>query len=114
MSAKVTDRKGRWRNLTIAFRASPQENEQINEFVRLCGISKQQYLINNMLKKDVIVKGNPRVFKTLQSEMTRIIKQLYRIRDSTELSEEQLEHIKDITELYLKLMNKDSNSDMQE
>ena len=91
-----------------------QENEQINEFVRLCGISKQQYLINNMLKKDVIVKGNPRVFKTLQSEMTRIIKQLYRIRDSTELSEEQLEHIKDITELYLKLMNKDSNSDMQE
>lgn len=114
MSAKVTDRKGRWRNLTIAFRVSSQENEQINEFVRLCGISKQQYLINNMLKKDVIVKGNPRVFKTLQSEMTRIIKQLYRIRDSTELSEEQLEHIKDITELYLKLMNKDSNSDMQE
>lgn len=114
MSAKVTDRKGRWRNLTIAFRVSPQENEQINEFVRLCGISKQQYLINNMLKKDVIVKGNPSVFKTLQSEMTRIIKQLYRIRDSTELSEEQLEHIKDITELYLKLMNKDSNRDMQE
>ena len=31
MSAKVTDRKGRWRNLTIAFRVSPQENEQINE-----------------------------------------------------------------------------------
>ena len=114
MSAKVTDRKGRWRNLTIAFRVSPQENEQINEFVRLCGISKQQYLINNMLKKDVIVKSNPRVFKTLQSEMTRIIKQLYRIRDSTELSEEQLEHIKDITELYLKLMNKNSNRDMQE
>lgn len=35
MSAKVTDRKGRWRNLTIAFRVSPQENEQksMNLFV---------------------------------------------------------------------------------
>ncbi len=113
MTAKTLDKKGRWRNITIAFRVSPEENELIEEQVRIYGCSKQQYLTNNMLHRNIMVKGNPRVFKSLQSEMDRIIKQLYRIKNCSDLSEEQLEHIKDITELYVKLMNKDSNNEMQ-
>mgnify|MGYP000273323667 CR=1 FL=1 len=30
MSAKNNDAKGRWRNVTVAFRVSPEENEEIN------------------------------------------------------------------------------------
>ena len=29
MSAKNNDAKGRWRNVTVAFRVSPEENEEI-------------------------------------------------------------------------------------
>ena len=30
MSARNNDSKGRWRNVTVAFRVSPEENEEIN------------------------------------------------------------------------------------
>ena len=110
MTAKTLDKQGRWRNLTIAFRVSPEENELIDRQVRLYGISKQEYLTNNMLHEKIVVKGNPKVFKTLKSEMDRIIKQLYRIRDGNKLTKEQLELILTITKLYIKLMNLDDNS----
>ena len=30
MTAKSNDAKGRWRNVMVAFRVSPEENEEIN------------------------------------------------------------------------------------
>ena len=38
MSAKNRDGQGRWRNLTIAFRVSVEENEDLNMRVRLSGV----------------------------------------------------------------------------
>ena len=37
MSEKNRDNKNRWRNVTIAFRMSPEENEELNLRVKLCG-----------------------------------------------------------------------------
>ena len=48
MSHKKYDRKNRWRNMTIAFRVSPQENELINELVALSGMEKQEYIVNRL------------------------------------------------------------------
>ena len=58
MSAKCLDRKGRWRKVTVAFRASPEENEQIAAFAKLCGMTKQDYMLSRSLQKEVIVQGN--------------------------------------------------------
>ncbi len=44
MSAKNLDNHNRWRNKTIAFRVSPEENEQIEIAVRLSGLTKQDYI----------------------------------------------------------------------
>ena len=33
MSAKNRDNKNRWRNITVGFRVSPEENERINKDV---------------------------------------------------------------------------------
>ena len=33
MSAKNRDNKNRWRNITVGFRVSPEENERINKAV---------------------------------------------------------------------------------
>ena len=35
MSLKNRDEHNRWRNKTIAFRVSPEENEQIERYVKL-------------------------------------------------------------------------------
>ena len=43
MSAKITDRHNRHRSITVGFRVSPEENEQINRAVALSGLPKQEY-----------------------------------------------------------------------
>ncbi|MEG1683652.1 MAG: hypothetical protein RR295_07470, partial [Oscillospiraceae bacterium] len=79
MSQKNLDRKGRWRNLTIAFRVSPEENEAINIRIRLSGLTKQEYLVRRFQKLDVVVRGNPRVHKALKTQMEAILAQLQRL-----------------------------------
>ncbi len=41
MSLKNRDNKNRWRNKTVAFRVSPEEDEQIEAAVRLSGLTKR-------------------------------------------------------------------------
>mgnify|MGYP000915928488 CR=1 FL=1 len=48
MSLKVNDRKGRWRNKTVAFRMSPEEDEKLETVVRLSGLTKQDYIIKRL------------------------------------------------------------------
>ena len=73
MSAKTLDRKGRWRNKTVAFRVSPEEDEQIETAVRLSGLTKQDYIIKRLQEKEIVVVGNPRVYKALKNELARVI-----------------------------------------
>ena len=42
MSEKNRDDKNRWRNVTIAFRMSPEENEELNNRVKLSGFRTKQ------------------------------------------------------------------------
>ena len=48
MSEKNRDNKNRWRNVTIAFRMSPEENEELDLRVKLCGYqTRQEYIIES-------------------------------------------------------------------
>ena len=88
MSHKVMDRSNRWRSKAVAFRMSPEENERLNSFVRLSGMTKQDYIIARLLQRDVIVQGNPRVYKALQMELQRVYQELVRITDNLELDKD--------------------------
>ena len=44
MSAKNLDKHNRWRNKTVAFRVSPEEDTQIETAVKLTGLTKQDYI----------------------------------------------------------------------
>lgn len=79
MSQKSLDRKGRWRSMTIAFRVSPEENESINRRVKLSGLTKQDYILCRLEERDVVVNGNPRVYKALKTQMELILTELQRI-----------------------------------
>ena len=41
MSLKNRDNHNRWRNKTVAFWVSPEEDRQIETFVKLSGLTKQ-------------------------------------------------------------------------
>lgn len=66
MSAKNLDSHKRWRNITVGFRVSAEENELINKAVKLSGLPKQEYCYRRCLGQDIVVVGNPRVYKALK------------------------------------------------
>ena len=71
MSAKNVDRHNRFRNITVGFRVSPEENAEINRAVALSGLSKQGYCYRRCMERDVVVQGNPRVYKALNGRNER-------------------------------------------
>lgn len=73
---KVLDYKGRWRSHTVAFRVSDEEAKLINDLVALSGLTKQDYIIRRLLCRDVVVQGNPRVYKALKNQMADIYEKL--------------------------------------
>ena len=79
MSLKNRDNHNRWRNKTVAFRVSPEEDAQIETFVKLSGLTKQDYITRRLLCRDVVVQGNPRVYKALKNQMAAIYEELKRL-----------------------------------
>ena len=76
MSVKNLDNHNRWRSKTIAFRVSPEENEQIEIAVRLSGLTKQDYITRRLLDRAVVVQGNPRVYKALRDQLAAVLEEL--------------------------------------
>ena len=93
MSAKNLDNHNRWRNKTIAFRVSPEENEQIEIAVRLSGLTKQDYITRRLLDRAVVVQGNPRVYKALRNELAAVLAELQRIEAGAGVDEELMDNI---------------------
>ena len=81
MSKKNYDHHNRWRNKTVAFRVSPEEDAQIETAVKLTGLTKQDYIIQRLLCRDVVVQGNPRVYKALRDQLAAVLDELRRIDD---------------------------------
>jgi hypothetical protein len=97
MSAKNMDSQGRWRNKVVAFRVSPEEDEVIETMVRLSGLTKQDYIIKRLEEKEIIVVGNPRVYKALKKELEKVLDELQRIQGGEEVSKDLLDVIEQIT-----------------
>ena len=97
MSAKNRDEHNRWRNITVGFRVSPEENEQINIAVALSGLPKQEYCYRRCMNRDIVVQGNPRVYKALRKQLAAVLDELKRIESPRDLSDELLDNIELIT-----------------
>ena len=76
MSAKNRDDKNRWRNKTVAFRMSPEEAQQLDRLTKLSGLTKQDYITRRLLCRDVVVQGNPRVYKALRDQLAAVLEEL--------------------------------------
>ncbi|PST30066.1 plasmid mobilization protein [Enterocloster lavalensis] len=93
MSLKNRDNKNRWRNKTVAFRVSPEEDEQTETAVRLSGLTKQDYITRRLLCRDVMVQGNPWVYKALRNEMAAVLEELRRIEAGSGVDDELMDTI---------------------
>ncbi len=74
MSKKNLDQKGRLRNKIISFRMSKEEAELLDRRVLMSGLTKQDFIVNSLLGKEIAVYGNPYVFRSLQDELIKFIK----------------------------------------
>ncbi len=97
MSLKVNDRNGRWRNKIVAFRMSPEEDKKLETAVRLSGLTKQDYIIKRLQEKEIVVVGNPRVYKALRNQLAAVLSELQRITSGVLISDELLDIIELIT-----------------
>ena len=97
MSAKSLDSKGRWRSRTVSFRMSPEEDEQLEIFARLSGLTKQDYIISRLLNREVTVQGNPRVYKALRNELANVLDELQHIENGQSVDDDLLIVISQIT-----------------
>ena len=99
MSLKNRDEHNRWRNKTVAFRVSPEEDKQIETYVQLSGLTKQDYITRRLTHKDIVVQGNPRVFKALRNQLEDVVAELQRIEAGGEVNDELLDLIEMIADI---------------
>lgn len=99
MSLKNRDEHNRWRNKTVAFRVSSEEWEQIERYVQLSGLTKQDYITRRLTHREVIVQGNPRVYKALRNNLADVLTELQRIENGGEVNDELLDLIEMIADI---------------
>ena len=111
MSLKNRDEHNRWRNKTVAFRVSPEEDKQIETYVQLSGLTKQDYITRRLTHKDIVVQGNPRVFKALRNQLADVLTELQRIEAGGEVNDELLDLIEMIADILGGLKGEDNNGE---
>lgn len=55
---------------------SLEEDAQLEIAVKLSGLTKQDYIIRKLLDKEVVVQGNPRVYKALRDQLATVLAEL--------------------------------------
>jgi hypothetical protein len=77
----------------VAFRVSPEEDAKIETAVKLSGLTKQDYITRRLLCQDVVVQGNPKVYKALREQFSAVLDELRRIEAGSGVDDELLDNI---------------------
>ena len=109
MSAKNVDKYNRFRSITVGFRVSPEEHEELNRAVALSGLPKQEYCYRRCMERDVVVQPNPRVHKALKTQMAEILAELERIAAGDNVPDELISTIDLIAITMQGLKGEDAN-----
>lgn len=109
MSAKNVDRHNRFRSITVGFRVSPEEQEELNRAVALSGLPKQEYCYRKCMGREVVVQPNSRVHKALKTQMMAILAELERIAAGDSVPDELLSTIDLIAVTMQGLKGEDAN-----
>jgi hypothetical protein len=61
--------------------------------VKLTGLTKQDYITRRLLCKDVVVQGNPRVYKALRDQLAAVLDELRRIEAGQKIDNDLMDTI---------------------
>lgn len=103
---KNVDKKGRWRNVIVSFRMSPEERDDLNVRVKLSGLTKQDYVIKRLLEREVIVIPSSRLYKAMREQITEILSELKRIENGKNVDGDLLAVIETVAKTYNGLQEK--------
>ena len=104
--AQNVEKKGRWRNVLVSFRMSPEERDDLNVRVKLSGLTKQDYVIKRLLEREVIVIPSSRLYKAMREQMTEILSELKRIENGKNVDGDLLAVIETVAKTYNGLQEK--------
>lgn len=100
MSEKNRDDKNRWRNITVAFRMSPEENEELTQRVKMSGCrTRQEYIIQSVLHQKVVATGNPLMLVSFRQNLQHIEAELERLQEAGDMDPELLIPIRTMLEI---------------
>lgn len=94
MSAKNLDKHNRFRSITVGFRVSPEEQEELNRAVALSGLTKQEYCYRKSMDRAIVVQPNPRIYKALKTQMAAVLTKLEEFKTADEIPPEVLDTIR--------------------
>ena len=72
---------------------SPEENALLDSYARLSGMTKQDYMIARLLQKEIVVQGNPRVYKALRNQLDAVWMELRRIESAGQMEPERMDQM---------------------
>ena len=84
----------------IAFRMSPEENEELDLRVKLCGYqTRQEYIIESVLHQKVTAVGNPLMLVQFRKQLRGIEEELKRLTTLEDADEELFTPIRTMLEI---------------
>lgn len=106
MSTKNCNSHNRFRDRTIGFRVSSEEDRQINTVLELSGMTKQDYIVSKLLDRTIYVQGNCKVHRAVYDKLNEVLAELQRIGNGDHIDDELMDNIQLITgivkNLYIK------------
>ena len=80
----------------------------LDTYVRLSGLTKQDYITRRLLNRDIVVQGNPRVYKALRDQLAAVLGELRRMEAGGGVDSELMEIINLIAKI-MEGMKEDTN-----
>lgn len=103
MTKKARDEHGRWRDVTVGFRMSPQESDLLNRMVAISGLTKQDYIISKVLNREVRVVPNVRAQKRLEENMLYVYRELRRLSYAGDMEPELTALVEELARTFIAL-----------
>ena len=102
----------RERSKTIAFRVTPEVDEQINLIVAASGMTKQDYNTSKLRDMEVTVVPSTYTYTALRDEMREVCKQLNRVRSGCEPSDRLMSLCERLSDIFLGLRRDEAQSEI--
>lgn len=101
----------RERSKTIAFRVTPEVDEQINLIVAASGMTKQDYITSKLFDMEVTIVPSTYTYTALRDEMREVCRQLNRVRSGCVPSERLMSLCERLSDIFLGLRRDEVQSE---